>query len=62
MSKLVSYTEEDRAVLRLLLEKVFERGEEGMIWQEAFMDGTYDAPEVKIKRYRILIDIDGQTN
>jgi len=62
MSKLVSYTEEDRAVLRLLLEKVFERGEEGMIWQEAFMDGTYDCPEVKIKRYRILIDIDGQAN
>lgn len=62
MSKLVSYTEEDKDVLRLLLEKVFEEKEEGMIWQVAFMDRTVFDPEVKIKQYRILIDIDGQTN
>ena len=59
----INYNEDDRSILRTLLEELFNNGESGMYREIAKIDWALPLDsKVKIKRYQIYVKIDGETD
>lgn len=63
MERIINYTEEDKAILRKLLEDLMTNGESGRFAEIPKIDWRLPFDnKVEIKRYRVYVNIDGETN
>lgn len=61
--EMINYNEDDRSILRTLLEDLLNNGESGRYAEIAKIDWTLPFDnKVKIKRYQIYVKIDGETD